>query len=198
MSGDSTDTPDSAAAYAYRPSLVGAPWEFKLTGDGIDWTVGRRSGRVALRDVRRLRMSFKPANMQTQRYLTEIWAEGAPKLVIASSSWKSLVEQERLDRPYAAFIAELHRRIARAGVPARFERGSNALIYWPGLAIFVGMTIGLVALFVRALQVDAKTGAAMIGVFLLLFVWQAGNFFRRNRPGVYRPDALPAQVMPKQ
>jgi hypothetical protein len=197
MSGDPAGAPGGVATYAYRPSLIGAPWEFKLTGDGIDWAAGRRSGRIALRDVRRLRLSFKPANMQTQRFLTEIWADGAPKLVIASSSWKSMFEQERLDKSYAAFVAELHRRIARAGVPARFERGSNPLIYWPGLAVSAGLVIGLVVLIARAVQADAMSGAAFIGVFLALFLWQGGNFLRRNWPGVYRPDALPAEVMPK-
>ena len=52
-------------------------------------------------------------------------------------------------------------------------------------------------LIVRALQSDAKGGAAFIAGFLVLFLWQGGNFFRRNRPGLYRPEALPAELMPK-
>ena len=96
--------------YSYRPSLLGAPWVFTLTDHGMDWTAGNRSGRVRYRDVRRLRLSFKPASMQTHRFLTEIWAEGAPKLQIVSASWKSMVEQERCDGPYAAFITELAAR----------------------------------------------------------------------------------------
>jgi hypothetical protein len=197
MSADPAGKDGEVISYAYRPSLLGAPWEFQLTGDGIEWSVGRRSGRVAFRDVRRLRMSFRPGNMQSQRFLTEVWAEGAPKLAIVSSSWKSMVEQERLDKPYSAFIAELHRRIARAGTPVQFECGSNSLLYWPGLAVFAAMAIALAVLVVRALQADSKGGAAMIVAFLLLVLWQAGNFFRRNRPGSYRPDALPPEVMPK-
>ncbi len=135
--------------------------------------------------------------MQSHRFVTELWADGAPKLEIVSSSWKSMVEQERLDKPYSAFVAELHRRIALAAAPARFEQGSNPLLYWPGLIIFAGVALGLAVLIVRALQVDAMGGAAFIGGFLVLFLWQGGNFFRRNRPGVYRPEALPAELMPK-
>ncbi len=84
-----------------------------------------------------------------------------------------------------------------AAPPARFEQGSHPLLYWPGLIAFVGVALGLAVLIVRALQADAKGGAAFIGIFLLLFLWQGGNFFRRNRPGVYRPEALPAELMPK-
>jgi len=198
MNGDRAGpAAESAVAYAYRPSLLGAPWEFTLTGDGIDWAAGAKSGRVPFRNVRRLRMSFKPANMQSRRFVTEIWGEGAPKLQIVSSSWKSMIEQERQDGPYSAFITELHRRIALAAPPADFERGTNPFSYWPGLMVFVSVEIALAVLIARAAQTGGWRAAAFITVFLALTLWQGGNFFRRNRPGRYRPDALPAELMPK-
>jgi hypothetical protein len=135
--------------------------------------------------------------MQSHRFMTELWAEGAPKLKILSSSWKSMVEQERKDKSYAAFVAELHRRIALAAPPARFEQGSHPLLYWPGLLVFVAVALGFAVLIARALQAGAMSGAAFVGGFLVLFLWQSGNFFRRNRPGLYRPEALPAELMPK-
>lgn len=186
-----------AVGYAYRPSLLGAPWEFKLTDDGIDWVAGRRSGHTLYRDVRRLRMSYRPASMQSHRFTTELWADGAPKLEIVSSSWKSIVEQERLDQPYSAFVAELHRRLAKAQSPARFEQGGNPLRYWPGLIVFIAVALGLAALVARAVAADALGGAAFIVAFLMLFLWQSGNYFQRNRPGIYRPEAPPAALLPK-
>jgi hypothetical protein len=184
-------------AYTYRPSLLGAPWEFKLVDDGIDWSNGRKSGRVPFRTLRRVRLSFRPASMQTHRFAAELWADGAPKLEILSSSWKSMVEQVRQDKPYAAFIAELHRRVALAAPPARFEQGSRPFLYWPGLIVYVGVSLGLAWLVMRALQAGAKGGAVFVSAFLALFLWQGGNFFRRNRPGLYRPDAPPAELMPR-
>jgi len=197
MDTNRVGTAPENTTYSYRPSLLGAAWEFNLANDCIEWRAGRRSGRTPFRDIRRLRMSFKPANMQWHRFLTEIWANGSPKLKIVSSSWKGMLEQERLDRSYSAFIAELHRRIALAGAPARFEQGSHPLLYWPGLIAFAGVALGLALLVLLALQGQAKGGAAFIGGFLVLFLWQGGNFFRRNQPGLYRPEALPAELMPK-
>ena len=196
MNGESTGAGDPFA-YAYRPSLLGAAWEFRLAGDGIDWAAGRKGGHISFRTVRRMRMSYRPVSMQSHRFMTELWVDGAPKLEILSSSWKSLVEQERLDGRYTAFVAELHRRIALAAAPARFERGSNPLLYWPGLIAYIGVSLGLALLLVRALQANAKGGAVFIGGFLALFLWQVGNFFRRNRPGRYSPEALPADLLPK-
>lgn len=184
-------------AYSYRPSLLGAQWQFKLTDDYLEWSTGRRSGRTPYRDVRRVRMSFRPVSMQSQRYQTEVWAEGAPKLAIVSSSWKSMFEQERLDKPYSTFVTEFHRRLVRAAAPVRYEQGTQPLKYWPALVVFVGVALGLCALIVRGLQTDVGGGVAFIAGFLILVLWQGGSFLYRNRPGLYLPDAMPTALLPK-
>ena len=135
--------------------------------------------------------------MQNYRFLAEIWPANAAKLQIASTSWKSVMEHQRLDAEYSAFVTELSRRAGAAGGRTSFETGSPALIYWPGVAIFLGASFAIAALAVRALLTEAVGGAAFIAAFLALFLWQAGFFFYRNQPGTYRPDAVPPQVLPK-
>lgn len=199
MTVDPTDAPPNGEpTYSYRPSLAGAPWQFRLTAGGMDWSAGRRSGRVRYRDVRLVRLSFKPAGMQTQRYLTEIWAEGTPRLQISSTSWKSMVEQERLDDAYAAFVGELHARIAHEA-PAgavRFLRGVNPLVYWPGLVLYGVVAAVLLGVVVHALTQHTYGAAAFITAFVALFLWHGANFLRRNQPGTYRPDAPPGLLLP--
>ncbi len=188
---------DARATYSYRPSLLGAGWNFTCDECGIEWTTGAKSGRIPYDKVRRVRMSYRPMSMQSHRFATELWAADGTKLTIVSTSWKSMVEQERQDRSYSEFIRELHRAIAAAAVPVRCEQGKMALLYWPGLATFVTVSIGLALLVVRALQAQALAGAAFVGAFLALFLWQGGNFFRRNRPGLYRPEAPPEDLLPQ-
>jgi hypothetical protein len=197
MSDDRAFPPQEALAYAYRPSVLGAPYEFRLGEHGLEYSVGRKTGCVAFGSVRRVRMSYKPASMQPHRFVTEIWADGEPKLAIMSTSWKSMVEQERLDKPYAAYVAEWHRRLAGAGAPVRFEQGTNPAVYWPGLIVFAAVSLGLAVMIVRALHVQATGGAVFITAFLALFLWRGGDFFRRNRPRLYSADALPAELMPR-
>jgi len=187
---------DDDPVYNYKPSLMGAPWQLRLRPDALEWRAGRHSGRIAYGAIRRVRLSFRPVTMQTWRFVAEIWPASGPRLSIASTSWRSLVEQGAQDDAYGAFIRELHRRIAMGGAQAVFDRGTPVLLYWPGLAIFVVGGVGLAALTVRALMLEAYTGAAFVGAFLGLFLWQSGNFFWRNRPGAYRPDALPKELVP--
>jgi len=175
---------------------MGAMRDFKLSEDGIDWAVGAVSGHVPYRNIRRLRMSYRPNSMQTYRFLTELWGEGAPRLRIASSSWKSLVEQERLDRAYSAFVRELHRRVSKAAPSACFEKGHSPFLYWPSVVVFTAVALGLAALLARALQAQTYAGAAFIAAFFAFYLWHSMNFLRRNRPGRYEPDALPRDVMP--
>src|SRR5262245_490260 len=162
--------------YAYKPSLLGAPWEFRLAHDALEWRMGRHQGRTPYGRISRVRLSYRPVTMQTRRFLAEIWPADGPKLSIASASWKSIVEQEAKDQAYGAFIRELHQRLAAARVEAAFVTGSPALLYWPGLAVFIAVSLALVALTLEGLKTGAWGGATFVAAFLALFVWQSGNF----------------------
>ena len=184
-------------SYAYKSSLLGAPFEFRLATDALEWRKGAYTGRTPYGRIRRIRLSFRPMTMQNYRFLTEVWTADGPKLQIASSSWKSVFEHERFDAAYRAFVTELARRAGAAGGQTLFDTGSPPLLYWPGVIVFSGASLALVALFVRALQEAAWSGAAFIAAFLALFAWQAGVFFHRNRPGTFEPAAVPPQVLPR-
>jgi hypothetical protein len=198
MPDDATRRSDPAAdpVYIHKPSLMGAPWELRLRPEALEWRTGRHEGRIPYARVTRVRLSFRPVTMQTRRFLAEVWSAGGPRLSIASTSWRSMVEQAAQDQAYGAFLRELHRRIAAAGATPAFDRGSPALLYWPGLAVLVGVVAGFAVLIVQALDIGAYGGAAVVGAFFALFAWQGGTYFRRNRPGRYRPDALPADLVP--
>jgi hypothetical protein len=189
-------TTDDDFAYSYRSSLLAAPFEFRLTSDALHWRKGGASGHTLYRNIRRVRLSYRPLTMQNHRFVAEIWSDG-PKLTISSTSWKSMVEHERLDARYRVFVRELCRRIGIAGGRAVLQMGSPAILYWPGVIVFAAAALALAGLIVRALQFAAWGGAAFIAAFLGLLLWQAGTFFRRNRPGVFPPDAVPDSVLPR-
>ncbi len=190
------DDAAQAPAYSYKPSLLGAAWQFRLTPGGLSWEIGRRSGLIPFRDIRCLRMALRPTTMQARCFTTEIWPPSGPKLTIASTTWKSMVEHASQAGPYREFVIALHRRVAEANGKPLFLSGVAPFLYWPGLCLFVVASLGLAALTVRALQSQAWTGAAFVGGFLALFLYQLGAYFRRNRPGHYHPEALPPDLLP--
>jgi hypothetical protein len=189
--------PAEALSYEYRASLLGAGWHFSLTPAGIDWSTGSRSGFIPYGDVRGLRLSYRPSSMQSHRFVAEVWALKAPALRIVSTTWKSMVEQQRQDAAYTRFVTALHARLTAAGVAVDCERGRPPLIYWPGLVVFVGVSLAMVALIVRALQAHVVAGAIFVAIFFALFVRQGWMFFGRNRPSRYRVNEPPPVLLPK-
>jgi hypothetical protein len=185
-----------ADSYCFKPSLFGAPSEFRLTPGGLSWSVGRRSGVISYGAIECIRVSFRPSGLLARAYLTEIWSSSAPKLTISSQGAKSIVEKIDQPAPYRAFIEALHRNLGEAP-NAELLKGIAPHLYWPGLAVLAGVVAACVALIVRAVQGGAWTGALFILVFLVLFAWQIGAYFRANRPGAYAADAPPADLLPR-
>jgi hypothetical protein len=196
MDQPAIEAPDELV-YAYKPSLMGAPFEFRLTPAALEWTKGRYSDRVPYDRFRRVRLSYRPMTVQSHRFLAELWPANGPKLQIASTSVRNMVEQERFDAAYRAFVSELHRRIGATGAPTAFLVGSPPLLYWPGVLVFLAASLALLLVSIRALRSGELAGTALVLGFFAVFLWQVGTFFRRNRPGTYRPDAIPDQVMPQ-
>jgi hypothetical protein len=188
--------PEDSPSYSFRPSLMGAPHIFRLGPDALYYEIGHHAGSVSYFTVRRMRLAFRPTSLATYRFVTEIWSDTAPKLMISSTSWRSVIEQQRQDAAYAAFVRELARRIGASGSTAAFETGSPPLMYWPGLAICAGLLIVLPWIVLRGLLGGSYAGAALVAGVLALFAWQVGNLFWRNRPGRFRPEQVPAAVLP--
>lgn len=182
--------------YAFKPSLIGGSCEFTLKPDGLHWQIGVRSGRVRYERVRAVRLSYRPVTMQSRRFVTEIWSTDNPKIQIVSVSWRSVVEQARQDGAYSAFVAELHRRLAACGSVAQFTTGLPVVSYWFGVVIFVAVLISMAAMIVKTLKLGQWSVSAVIAAIFAVFALQIGNYFRRNKPSRYRPDAIPRDVLP--
>ena len=69
--------------------------------------------------------------------------------------------------------------------------------YAVGLLASAAAALAFVGMIVRALQMGERAAAAVVAGFLLLFGWQIGTYFMRNRPGTYRPEAVPEQLLPR-
>jgi hypothetical protein len=196
MSIDTSAEPDDATHYAFRQSLVGAPSAFILGDTYIEWRSGVRALKIPYSDIKQVRLAFRPVTLQSYRFVAEVKSRTGVKFTIASTSWRSLVEHERHDLHYKAFLTELHRRIAAAGGSVTWVTGAPAFLYWPGLVIFTGLMLATAILAARAVQAGEWQATAFIAVMLGFFLWQTAAFFRRNKPGAYAPDRLPPHVMP--
>jgi hypothetical protein len=192
-----TDEDDAGSTYAFKPSVVGGWCTFTLKPDGLHWQIGARGGRVRYERIRAVRLSFRPVTMQSRRFVTEIWSTDNPKIQIVSVSWRSVVEQVRQDGPYSDFVTELHRRLAACGSAAQFTTGLPAISYWFGVLTFVAVLVAMAVVMLRTARLEQWSASAIVAAIFAVFALQIGNYFRRNKPSRYRPDAIPREVLPK-
>jgi hypothetical protein len=184
--------------YVFRPRMMGADVEYRLTPRALEMRSFARKLDVPYAEIRRVRLSFRPQSLSMRRCLAEIWTEKSGKLLLTSNSWKSMVEQEQRDGAYVAFIAELHRRMQAAGSKAILQKGQHPVLYGIGAVLFAGALLAFAILIVRGLRDGAYAAVVMVGFIMALFSWQLGQFVARNRPGSYTFDALPRDVLPPE
>lgn len=181
--------------YVFKPSLAGGARQFELTDEGLRWR-STKSHLWPWQRIAAIRLSYRPASMQPWRFRTDIANTDGQRVTLVSTTWHSISQMARQDDDYRAFIVELHRRLARAGVKAELVAGIHPVLFAAGFAVMALIGIALVGLLLRALTSGQFAGALFMAGFAAWFGWQMGSFLRRNRPRRYSFDALPPDVLP--
>ena len=192
-----TEEPEGDPSYSYKAAMVGAPLELRLRRGGLEFRGGFVNGFIPYDRIRRIRLMYRPATMQGYRFTTEIWSAGSPKIRIISTSWAGLAMQLRQDKPYTAFVTELHNRLAAIGSKARFRYGMTNIAFAVGIVVVAATVFAFLMLIAKSVQDSDWRSSAVIAAIFAVIAWQLGSFFVRNRPGEYRPGAIPPQVLPQ-
>lgn len=182
--------------YFYQPRMMGAVYEFSLSEESLDWTVGPRGGRVSYPMIKRVRLGYKPTNMATSRFMAEIWPLNAPKLLLYSVSARTIIDTQNKGDEYARFLRELHRRIEAANPDFVYEAGFSAWRWWPSLIVGLLTACAIVYILVQGLLTQQYLFAGIIGFIGGWFLWQIWNIVIRNRPRIYQRGAIPEDVLP--
>jgi hypothetical protein len=183
-------------SYAYKASLISSAYQFELTDAGLSWQMGRRSGVWPYADIASIRLSYRPMSMQSRRFRADIEKAGGERIAILSTTWQTVSLMTPQDQDYRAFIIELHRRMKAAGSKASLIGGIGTVTYGMAVAVLVLLAIAMIGLFVRALATSEFTGALFLVGMAVWFAWTIGGFIRRNRPGRYSFETLPATLLP--
>src|SRR5258708_28063792 len=85
MTTDSSNETAAAIRYVYKASLIGAAHRFELTGDGLSWQVGGKSGVWAYADIAAIRLSYRPVSMQSRRFCADIESANRPRITVPSA-----------------------------------------------------------------------------------------------------------------
>ncbi|MES2600439.1 MAG: hypothetical protein V4602_06485 [Pseudomonadota bacterium] len=181
--------------YLFKSSLAGGAKQLTLTDAGLT-VQATKTELWPLESIAAIRLSYRPTSMQAWRFRADIETTSGQSIKVFSTTWHSISQMARQDDDYRAFITELHRRLGHINSGARLTSGINPVLYTAGLIAMVLIGLSIAGLFVRALVTAEFAGALFLVGFAAWFIWQIGNFMRRNRPRGYTFDALPKDVLP--
>lgn len=193
---DTTGEEAEIVRYQFRPRLVGSEVMCSLNEQTALFVVGFRETRIAYPMIERVRLSYRPSNMSMNRYLMEIWPRGGIRIDIASVSFLPSLEVRNHAAEYRKFVVELHRKIKEARGECVFEAGFPAWRWWPLAAVGVAAAVAATVVLFFSLTSGQFLASAVIAVVGGFFLWQIWAMVMRNRPAVYRPDAIPDYVLP--
>jgi hypothetical protein len=190
--------PRPSVIYEHRAKPYAPETRFELKDDRVAIVQGRRSGEFAYRDIALIRLLYKPRNTTNEGYQAKIYRRDRRTASLNNLSWKSLVEVERQDKDYARFVAALVERTAGANPAVVLAAGMPR---WLHLATAAAGLLALAALAIVILQALRGGGwpvAALTAALGAYLVWWTWRYLGRNRPRLFSPDAIPADVLPRE
>ncbi len=183
--------------YAHRPKPFSAEATFTLAPRALEIEHGRRSGRFPYPEIAEIRLSYRPRNTTNEAYAARIIRHDRVTASLSNISWKTLVEFDRQDAAYAAFLRALIARVAAANPDLVLHAGLGRLHF--AAATVVGVATVLATIWMAGWGLTSgATGFGLLALgFGLFFGWWSLRFLSANRPRRFAAGHEPANVMPK-
>ena len=184
--------------YRLRANAFVKPRSYRLTEDALTWEEeGGKLDGVFYDGIAEVRLAFAPTRIATDRYRTQIVLRAGGMVELFNTDYRGFASFDEHNAEYAAFVTELHRRLAAQGKDVIYRQGNSVA----GFIVNVALTIFVFVMIALAFLLLFSWGGPLIAIaklaILLFFVPVLVRYIRRARPGTYDPLALPAAVLPE-
>jgi len=166
-----------------------------LKDDGIVWNAGDREWQARLRDIAAVHLGTGNVGDNTIATCRLSFSDGVTLSITSANSHG--LQNDTQDRLYAAFVHDLHARLAAlkdapvaftAGVSAARYRFGRVVIVVAGLLFIVTPTVLLLMTREWQMAWALSTG--------ILLVWPVYRVIRANAPRDYDPRHVPPELLP--
>lgn len=188
---------NDSTTYRFRANAFTGPRTFGLTGDALTWQEdGKPLDGVFYDQIAEVRLSYAPTRAATRRFRTQVILRAGGATELFNMSYRGFADFEDLSPAYAAFVTELHRRLAARGKDVRYRSGNTLLGFTVNLAIIALAFIALAAV-VLLIPIAALPGLVILKlVIIAAFIPTLIRYMRRAKPATYDPLRIPPQMLP--
>lgn len=182
--------------YAHTPKPFGREVTFTLKGRELIVSDERKTLTAPLKEVVQVRLTYEPRNTMAKGFRMKLWLSNNRTAAMSNLAWKSLIQVERQDAPYRAFITNLITEIGKANPACIFLAGQPKPFWLLVVAAALATVAGFIWLIVRSMQAGSSSMALLTVVFGAYFTFTIGEMIRRNRPRTFTAQTIPADLLP--
>lgn len=171
---------------------------YRLTDDALTWEDEGEDGVKSLpySGIKEVRLAYRPSRVQRNRYLAHIVPKSGKRIDISNSSFHGFGNFTEHNEEYAAFLRELHRRLAESGTDAVFHKGSSLLGYIGNLLLTGWIALMLVLAFFLLMATGIVWVAVIKLAIIAFFIPTLIRFIVRAKPKRYDPREIPGDALP--
>jgi hypothetical protein len=147
-------------------------------------------------DIVEMRLSFAPSRFDAKRHRCDIAMRDGSCATIWSTHYVSVGEFEDRAATYSPLVRALVAHVGAANPACDFRVGKRPLGYWLRL-IFVLMAFSALAYMIMLVGSAAFSGIVIVKlVIIAAFVPLLVRYINKNRPGRFKPEAIPEDALP--
>ena len=181
--------------YIQRLNHFAATRTWDLDPTGINWRDDNgESGRIAYGAISNVRLRFEPSRAERRRFVMRFQANR--EYIISNINYRGVANFVDQSGQFRNFVTAFHDNLQRVNPDVSYQSGSTKGAY---LGNWV-LTLFVLAMLFAAGLFFISIGMVWIAALkLVIIVFYLPTLFRSlviNRPGTYRPNNIPVDILP--
>jgi hypothetical protein len=170
---------------------------YRLTGDALTWEEeGKPLDGVFYDGIAEIRLAYTPTRLARNRYRAQIIFREGGMAELFNTDYRGIADFAEQNEEYAAFLRELHRRVAAAGKPVLYRQRNSMGGYIANMLLTVFIFAMIALAFVLLLTIGMIWIAVVKLMIVLYFIPTLIRYIKRAKPAEYDPLAIPDAVLP--
>ena len=166
-----------------------------LTPKALQWHDDKgASGEIELSKVKEVRLRFEPSRAETRRFAMHINA--GTTTTITNINYRGVMDFEARSDEFRNFVIAFHKALASTNPSVIYHQGSTTGAYIGNVLLSLFVFGIIIFAFFFFLFAGVVWVALVKLVIILALIPTLIRFLKRNRPGTYRPDDIPAELLP--
>lgn len=185
----------AAISYETRLTLFEKVRTFSIQGATLRIEEEGRTNEIALTDIVEVRCRYFPTRVQLNRYECLLTVKSGMKIKIGNQFFRGVADFEDRSADYRKFVVALHVALSKQNPTCVFHSGVAPSSFYL-TAAFLALSMLTLAFLIIVMGASLPGFAVIKLIILIAMIPISIKWFYKNKPKIYRPQAIPTDVLP--